>query len=935
MKILRVICIFVILSCAGQSAKNLQPALTVHYYRYDGNYSGWNVWAWPLEPQGEAGVFQFDLENPDEDGFVTAHVFFSEENLKIVKEIGVIIRKSEKDNEWAGKDGQNDRFTGNKEIWLVQNDPAVYTEKPVIAEPPILFAAADSSDTVIISLLKEPADYGDFSVYLEGRKIPGISRKLEETVKTAGNSGAAKGAGGGDDAGDAGAVNDVKGAAEAEGADDTGSRVEENGGPFKVRISLSEKISDPSKLYTVVDESGAFSAQKVTMRGILDGFYYGGDDLGVNYSAKESVFKVWAPTAQAVFVALYDDPGQYNTAGKVTSHETDQMQPMDRDTKTGVWTGIVKGDLQGKYYLYRVQFADGTKTWAADPYARSVSANGQRMAVVDLSGTNPTNWQPLVSPAGKPGLSSGQKPPFRAGAWQDAVIYELHVRDFSIDENSGMKNKGKFLAFTERSTVNAAGVSTGVDHLVKLGITHVHLLPAFDFASVNELAVVDPSSKEAKHNWGYDPMHYNVPEGSYSSDPENPAARIREFKEMVLSLHNAGIRVIMDVVYNHTFQTGTWPFDALVPGYYYRTTDLGEYANGSGCGNEVASERPMVRKFIVDSCRYWAQEYHIDGFRFDLMGLIDIPTMKAVVSSLHSLDPSIIIYGEPWQAGGSILSEDMQTVIGSQKGLDFAVFNDRIRGAIKGGSDDPSRGFASGRDSTEEGIVLGLMGSVNDFTSQANESVNYVTAHDNLNLWDKFALSHGVKDLSVSPYSTLKNTKDIFENDIVKSTLLANGIVFTSQGIPFFQAGDEFLRSKFGDHNSFSSGDEINKIRWENAGLYSGIVEYYAGLIRLRREHPAFRQSSKADIERSLEMLSSEDLGVSFILKNNAANDSWRTIFVAYNGSAQDKTFTLPDPAAVWHQVVDSRRAGTETLSEHSGVVVLPGLSMAVMYSEQ
>jgi pullulanase len=258
------------------------------------------------------------------------------------------------------------------------------------------------------------------------------------------------------------------------------------------------------------------------------------------------------------------------------------------------------------------------------------------MAIVNLAATNPPGWMP------------GSRPPFTAGAWQDAVIYELHVRDFSIDENSGMSNKGKFLAFTEQGTTNPSGAATGVDHLVRLGITHVHLLPSYDFASLNELTVDDPRSTDPKFNWGYDPMHYNVPEGSYSSDPRNPVARITEFKAMVQSLHNAGIRVVMDVVYNHTYQTGTWPFDAIVPGYYYRVTDAGVYADGSGCGNEVASERPMVRKFIIDSCRYWASEYNVDGFRFDLMGLIDTPTMKALTEELRrDIDPTILIYGEP------------------------------------------------------------------------------------------------------------------------------------------------------------------------------------------------------------------------------------------------------------------------------------------------
>ena len=852
--------------------------MIIHYYRYSGDYEGWNVWAWPVDPPGEAGVFVFNPDKPDADGFVTARVFF---NIPAAaKEIGMIIRRSEADNDWAEKDGQNDRFTKEKEVWLIRNDPAVYTERPQIKNPPIMFAAADSPFAVIAALPKEPKDDGVFSVYEGDRKLKGVSRKAAED----------------NEPGDA------------------------KDGVYKIIISLDEKIADPSKLYMVRDESGAFSERKVVMRRILDNFYYDGNDLGLRYISSHSVFNVWAPTAKTVSVALYDYAGEYNPAGKAAAQETKNLYPMEKYSETGVWSALVKGDLEGKFYLYRVEFADGTVTWASDPYAKAVSANGQRAAIVDPAKTNPEGWQP------------GKKPPFKAGAWQDAVIYELHVRDFSIDENSGMKHKGKFLAFTERGTLNADGISTGTDHLVRLGVTHVHLLPAFDFASVNELVVDDPASVEPKFNWGYDPMHYNVPEGSYSTDPKNPGVRIKEFKQMVQALHEAGIRVIMDVVFNHTYQTGGWPFDALVPGYFYRITDNGVYANGSGCGNETASERPMVRKFIIDSCRYWAQEYGIDGFRFDLMGLIDTPTMKKLTEELRRIDPTIIIYGEPWTGGKSALSAELQTGAGAQKGLGFAVFNDHLRWAIKGGSDDASRGFASGMDSTEEGIVRGLMGSINDFTSQANESINYVTAHDNLNLWDKFALSHGAKDLAGSPYKPLKSKKSIFEADAVMSSVLANGIILTSQGIPFFQAGDEFLRSKFGDSNSYSSGDGINKIRWENAGLYREAVDYYAGLIRLRREHPAFRQSSVSDIEKSLEILEQHDMGVSWTLKNNAGGDIWRTIFVAYNGSDKPRKFSLPQISRVWYQVVDSRQAGTKTLAEHSGSITLPRLSMAVLH---
>jgi pullulanase len=414
----------------------------------------------------------------------------------------------------------------------------------------------------------------------------------------------------------------------------------------------------------------------------------------------------------------------------------------------------------------------------------------------------------------------------------------------------------------------------------------------------------------------------------------------------------------MDVVYNHTYVTGAGPFDHLVPGYYYRTTDTGAYSNGSACGNEVASERPMVRKFIIDSSLYWAGEYNVDGFRFDLMGLIDTPAMEKLAEDLRrEAGRDMLIYGEPWTAGESVLPRERQTLPGSQQGKGFAVFNDRLRSAIKGGSDDDSKGFATGLASEkpepaleesadaqgnnpdknlpypESGIVKGLLGSVGDFTARASESVNYVTAHDNLNLWDKMSFSLGAKDLASFPYSQIKKDKNLLENDAVRSALLANGIVFTSQGIPFFQAGDEMLRTKFGDHNSYASPDSINAIGWENASLYREVIAYYAGLIRLRKEHPAFRMDAGEDIRAAVEILTAQGQLVAFLLNGNANGDSWRTILTAYNGAPVPQALELPRTVPLWRQVVDAGRAGTETLAEiRDGRLTLPPLSMAVLH---
>jgi pullulanase len=835
------------------------PKVTVHYYRYSCDYTGWSLWAWT---KGDEKAVAFGA--PDSDGFATASVDYAEFNM--------LVRRSEKENDWVEKDGVRERFiknvtSRNMEVWILQNDDSIYLEKPEIPSPAVLFAVADAPNIVTLTLIKAPDDYSRFGVFdSAGAKLAGKSEK-----------------GGKDD---------------------------------EVVITLAENALDVEKVYTVKDETGAFSPKSVVMRGILDSFFYSGDDLGLTYSVERSVFKVWSPQAVSMSLALFDEPGDYNANGKVTDNSTASLVSMQKDR--GVWSTVLTEDLKGKFYLYYAEFADSEKTFVPDPYAKAVSPNGQRMAVVDLSETNPPRW-------------TEEKPPLNA--FQDAIIYEVHTRDFSIDEDSGMTHKGKFLAFTETGTKNKEGSPTGIDHLKALGVTHVHLLPSFDFASVNDVGSEQQSTN--LFNWGYDPQNYNAPEGSYSTDPWNPITRIVEFKQMVQAFHDAGIRVVMDVVYNHTFQTSGGPFSATQD-YFYRTDGTGRLTNGSGCGNEVASERPMVRKFISDSALYWAKEYHVDGFRFDLMGLIDVDTMKTVIEELRTkVDPSVIVYGEPWIADYSPLSPDKRTVIGKQKGLGLAVFNDRFRNAIKGGGDDASHGFASGAPGCEQGVALGVMGSVNDFTTRADESVNYVTAHDNLNLWDKFALAFGAHNLADYPYRLIDSEKDLFENDPVRAALLSNAIVFTSQGVPFFQAGDEFLRSKFGDTNSYSSPDSVNQIRWENASQYKDVVDYYSGLIRLRKEHPAFRMNERADIEKHIAITRDTAPGVvSFLLKDNANGDSWRNIFVVYNGSEQPQIITLPETDAVWVQVVTDKKAGVEPLIEVQEQITTPRFSAAVLYAQ-
>ncbi|MDR1466781.1 MAG: type I pullulanase [Treponema sp.] len=840
--------------CAKPVYETTKDKVKIHYYRYRGDYDGWNLWVW-TNRTGESIAF----DELDADGFATAAVEYGE--------FGMLVRRSKEGNDWAEKDGDRDRFIKNiKEVWILQNDDSIYLKKPEIPGPAILFAVVDTPNTVTLTLVKAPDDYSCFGVFDGGGiKLPGTSEK-----------------GGRDD---------------------------------EVVITLGGNTLDVEKIYTVKDETGMFSPKNVVMRGILDTFFYSGDDLGLTYSVEYSLFKVWSPQAVSLAVALFDGQGTYDEDGRVTDNSDASFIYMQKDRETGVWAGSIEGDLKGKYYLYYVEFADGEKIFAPDPYAKAVSPNGQRIAIVDLTETNPPRWT-----LDKPHLA----------AFQDAVIYEAHTRDFSIDEDSGMTHKGKFLGFTETGTKNKDGAPTGIDHLKALGITHVHLLPSFDFASVDERG----GASTSQFNWGYDPQNYNTPEGSYSTDTRDPIVRIVEFKQMVQAFHDAGIRVVMDVVYNHTYKVSGGPFSA-VRNYFYRTDRMGRLTNGSACGNEVASERPMARKFITDSVLYWAKEYHVDGFRFDLMGLIDVGTMTNLVKELRSkVDPSIIVYGEPWVAGYSPLPVDEQTVIGKQKGLGFAVFNDRLRGAVKGGSDDAAHGFASGASGYEQGVVQGVMGSINDFTANADESINYVTAHDNLNLWDKFAFSFGAHNLADYPYRLIDPLKGLFESEPVRAALLSNVIIFTAQGIPFFQAGDEFLRSKLGDPNSYTSSDAVNQIRWENVSKYKDVVEYYAGLIRLRKEHPAFRMSERADIEKHLEVYDDEGGIVSFLLKDNANGDSWRSIFVVYNGFDQPQTVVLPEVDAVWTQVVTDEKAGVEPLNEVQGRITVPRFSAAVLYTK-
>ena len=593
---------------------------------------------------------------------------------------------------------------------------------------------------------------------------------------------------------------------------------------------------------------------------------YSDNDLGISYSAESSKFRIWAPTAEKVKILLYNEG-----LGGTPVMEKEMKKDAD-----GTWLLQIDGDLAGKFYTFRIKTGGKWLNETPGIYANAVGVNGMRAAVVNMSETNPDDWEN----DSKPVLAN----------FGEIVIYELHVRDLSISPTSGITNKGKFLGLTETGTVSQQGEKTGIDHLEELGITHLHILPAFDYKSLDETRL-----DENKYNWGYDPQNYNVPEGSFSTDPYNPESRIREFKQMVLALHQKGIRVIMDVVYNHTSDTENSNFSLEVPGYYYRHNPDGTLSNASACGNETASERPMMRKYMIESLKHWMTEYHVDGFRFDLMGIHDITTMNQIREEIHQIDPTIFLYGEGWTAGSSPLPQNEQAVKKYTSRLNgIAAFSDDIRDGIKGSwSDHKAKGFVSGAPGMEESIKFGVVASTQHpqvdylkvnyskepWAKEPFQTINYASCHDNHTLWDKLNFTN----------------PDDSEADHVKMDKLANTIVMTAQGVPFIHAAEDFLRTKQGVENSFNSPDSINQIDWERKSWYRGVFDYYQGLIKLRKAHPAFRMTTADDIRKNLEFVETGIPGVvAFMLKNNANGDKWKQILVVYNASKKDEIVKFP-----------------------------------------
>ena len=587
----------------------------------------------------------------------------------------------------------------------------------------------------------------------------------------------------------------------------------------------------------------------------------------MEYTPSVTSFHLWSPNADELRLMLYEE------AEGGHAFQTHHMQLGD----DGTWHVDVNEDLKGKFYAFNVKMQD---EWLGDTpglFAKAVGINGHRGAIIDMVQTNPTGWE------------NDRKPVLRSVA--DVVVYEMHHRDFSIDASSGIEHKGQFLALTEQGTQSPEGLTTGIDHLKELGVTHVHLLPSYDYASIDE-----HTFKDSHYNWGYDPQNYNVPDGSYATDPTQPLTRIMEFKQMVQALHQAGIRVVLDVVYNHTYNAATSAFEKTVPGYFYRMKPDGTFANGSGCGNETASNRPMMRKFMVESVLYWMREYHLDGFRFDLMGIHDIATMNEIRQEAQKLDPQVLIYGEGWAAETPQYAADslaMKANIARMPGI--AAFCDEMRDGLRGPWDDDKKGaFLAGLPGNEESIKFGIVGAIShpqvkmDEVNYSNKAwaqepvqmMSYVSCHDDMCLVDRLRTS----------------VTDLKGNDLEKLDMLAQTAVLTSQGIPFIFAGEEVMRDKKFVHNSFQSPDSVNAINWHNKAKYQWVFNYYKGLIAMRKHHPAFRLGSAELVRQHLEFLPVEGSGVvAFRLKDHAGGDAWDNIIVVLNARRETAKIEVPE----------------------------------------
>ncbi len=825
---------------------NNEITVKIHYDRSDNNYSGWNAWMWGLTfPSG-----QYDLAN--EDGHMTATVKVPGRSTQAVY---YILRHSTAENQWESQE------FGERKVDLsdiVSGTVHCYVNSGE-------FGAVRVLDTDVVQKNKISAVKFDYEA--GNRVIVTTTRLLSSTDELS-----------------------ITGGASITGITSIGST-------YTLTLDRQVALADLYQYkvmfdgYTYdIDYTAAYATNR-----FAEEFTYPGSDLGANWAEDATAFRVWAPTAKAVEVALYRDG---HTNSRIGTHA------MTKDVN-GTWLTTVSGDLDGVYYTYLVD-VDGEIVEACDPYARTTGVNGQRGMILDLDATDPKNWE-------------SDENPNKIASYTDAIIYELHVRDFSIDDSSGIRDEwqGKFLGLTQTGTTNSYGISTGLDYLKNLGITHLHLLPIYDYGSVDE-------TKCDSFNWGYDPQNYNTPEGSYSTDPYNGEVRVAEMKQMVSALHENGISLVMDVVYNHVYDAEDFCFNKIVPGYFSRKYDDGSYSNSSGCGNDTASEREMVRKYIIDSVLYWTEEYHINGFRFDLIGLLDVDTVNQLVDEVHKLHPDVLFYGEGWTLGGAVEEgTQMATQANAKLTPHMAYFNDRIRDAM-GGYNGSGTGFISGNSEKSAQLAENFR-AITDYTTNPQQLIQYISCHDNHTLMAKILKSTG---------------KTTIDSDAVKMNNLAAAIYMTSQGVPFIHAGEEMLRLKIKpdgsfDENSYKSSDDINSIKWNNLqqDMYADASDYYAGLIAFRKAHPALRYATAELIRNNVTTADGSGLTLAFRINGSAAGDIAESIYVIFNGSTSNATMTLPSGS--WGVCIDADHAGTGILRTVSGSVSVAPISAMVLVQNQ
>ncbi len=817
--------------------------LTIHYHRFEGDYPAVGIWTWdgtgkkePSEPEiVETGRDDFGLVfrlNPDDYGTDPAS-----------KRIGLLPRMNK---DWDRKDGGDRYWTPDMglEIWLIQGSDMIHRKRPDVS-PKVLLGCLDAEKTITAyvshSIAAEQILPGLFTLK-DGEGLPWMILKAEPLP-----AGAKK--------------------------------------TTRVRLEIAAPLPFESRTFTLSARGYAASSPgNVIPRDILsdpEQFLDRKTPLGAAWSRENTVFRVFAPTAEKVFIVLYDKP-----AGGEGRREA-LMKRIPR----GIWETTIPGDLDGVYYVYRLEGPHlNPALEVIDPYARAITGREGRGIVVNLDATSP------------PGFNPRKRPPLERPT--DAVIYETHVHDFTVDPKSGIQNRGLYTGFGETGgrLEGEAEIRTGMDHLLELGINHVQLMPiqAFDH------------DEEVFHqaNWGYMPVHFNSPDGWFATRRDD-ATRIREFKQLVHDCHERGIRVIMDVVYNHTAPPAS--FEKIVPGYYFRLREDGSFWNGSGCGNEFRTENPMARRFIIDSLIYWATEYGVDGFRFDLMGLIDPETMKEAVAALKAVDPSLLIYGEPWAAGESGLKQ--LTSKGSQKGLGFGAFNDDFRDAVKGSTRGDDGGFIQNGGRIEE-LKSGIMASIHKWAEQPSEAIEYAACHDDMTLWDKI----------------VKSTRGVPDEKRRRMQKMAGALIFTSQGIPFLHSGQEMCRTKGGVESSWNASEEINMIHWGWKKEYRDVFEYHKGLIALRKAHPAFRMDTRAEIEKRMIFLkapSPKSLLYTIDTKG-LPGETAAGILVFFNADENPATLILPEGR--WAALVLGDKAGAEMIEEvGESIVVEPFTSFVAV----